>query len=829
MKDSGLSNFVRLAVAVGVAYVAWTFLFPTPPPPPEPEPPAKMPNVTREQAAAVGSPAILAGEPFAKLAPGRPPKPPEIKAVPNAPAAPTEPQSLIALGDDTFALKALLTSRGGSLQQLILTKYDEADRIGRPAIDPETKARRPLFLIPGFTRTNYLFLAESDDYPALVPNLSAAEFAAGAKPKKVAHADRLAVPSYAMLHYPAKDDPLRPLDKDGKIDAEDDKFPLATLAEKDWKVVAVKQPADGPWEVAFETELGAPYHLKLRKTFALDRTDYDFKLKVEIVPLPGRLKGAGKFRYQIVGPVGMPIEGEWYTTVYRTVYFGWLDGTGTPRRDLDDAGNIHYRHGGDAKVKPGRFTYAATGTQFFASALAVDDDVTDADQPWEYVRPTREVPPTTPQEQNRVQQPYEQERQFLFDIGFRAVSKVFDPAAGEDIAHNYAVYNGPMKVRLLGQLTGDKAVPESTVNRYLSKYHLETLTDYHSPTWFGRRLDGLGWTSLIIFTTNLMHWLLGVLHSVLGSWGLSIIGVTVCVRLCLFFPSRRQQTINAHMSAKIAALKPQIDKLNEKYKDDFLAQAQAKRQLFAQAGIRQSAQMGGCLLLLLQMPILMGLYFCLQESTFFRLEPFLWFPNLAAPDMLAWWTESVPMISTPWSRFGALSFLYLGPFFNILPLAAVVLFYVQQKMVMPPPTDDIQAQQQAIMKYMLVFTALFFYKVAAGLCVYFIVGGIWALLERKLVPKPDLTKAHAVANDLPVAETPASAAKTGTVPSADDKPTGFWGRMKLALEEAQRKAEADRQIRNDRPNGNGAAGGPALPPRPSAADRAQERKKKKKK
>ena len=39
MKDSGLSNFVRLALAVGVAYVAWTFLFPTKPPPPEPEPP----------------------------------------------------------------------------------------------------------------------------------------------------------------------------------------------------------------------------------------------------------------------------------------------------------------------------------------------------------------------------------------------------------------------------------------------------------------------------------------------------------------------------------------------------------------------------------------------------------------------------------------------------------------------------------------------------------------------------------------------------------------------------------------------------------------------
>jgi YidC/Oxa1 family membrane protein insertase len=821
MKDSGLSNFVRLAFAMAVVSLVWYLLYPKPPASvDEPEPP-KLPSVTREQAAAVGSPAILAGEPFSKLMPGRPPKPAAVAK----PAAPTEPPTLVALGDDSFALKALLTTRGAGVQQLILTKFREADRVGRPAIEADTKRARPLYLIPGFIRTQYLYLTDENDYPTLSPNLTAEQFAAGTKPGKLANTDRLAAPSYVLLHYPAKDDPVRPLGKDGKTNPEDDKYPLATLAELDWKIVSLKQPGDGPWEVAFETELAAPYHLRLRKTFQLNRTDYDFKLKVEIEPLPARIKGAGKFRYQIAGPVGMPLEGEWYTTSFRTVYFGWLDGTGTPRRELDDAGNIHYRSGGDGIVKPGRFSYAATGTQYFASALAIDDETTDADQPWEYIRPTRQPPVETPVEANKLHQPYEQERYFLFDVNFRAVSRIFDPAVGEPLVHNYAVYNGPLKVRLLKQLTGEKAVPPETVDRYVSRYHLETLTDYHSPTWFGRRLDGIGWSSLIIWTTNLMHGLLGALYSLLGSWGAAIIGVTVCVRLILFVPSRRQQTINAHMSAKIAALKPQIDKINEKYKDDFLAQTKARSDLFRQAGIRQTAQLGGCFLLLLQMPFLMGLYFCLQESIFFRLEPFLWFPNLAAPDMLAWWTESVPLIATPSSRFGALSFLYLGPFFNILPLAAVILFYIQQKMVMPPPTDDIQAQQQAIMKYMLVFTALFFYKVAAGLCVYFIVGGIWALLERRLVPKPDLTKAQAVATAaLNSSETIANA-KSGSAPvpaSTETKPEGFWGRMKAALEEAQRKAEADRQIRNDRPNGT-----PPAPPRPSAGDRAQERKKKK--
>lgn len=817
----GPAPIMRFLVVMAAFTVAWYYLYPKKDPAPEPEEPPKLPAVSREAAAAGASPAILAGKPFDALLPARVAKPAEPpKAV--APASPPEPAAYVALGDDTFTMKVLLTNKGAGVQQLLLRQFNEANRTGTKVFDKEGKAR-PLFLIPGMVRTPFLYIHDESEIHELAPNLTAADFAAGKKPGPGPSTDRLAPASYTLLHYPAKDDPARPLDKDGKLRPEDDRIPLATLGEQTWKVGSVKQPADGPWEVAFETDLAAPYHLRLRKTFTLDRKDYDFKLKVDIVPLPGRLKGAGKFRYQIAGALGMPIEGEWYTQSYRTAYVGWNDGNGTPLREIDDAGNVHYRSGGDAIVNPGRFNFAATGTQYFASALAVDGDVAVADQPWEYVRPTREPAPPTDEDPEKLRQAYEQERYFLFDITVRAVSKVFDPAAGETISHAYAVYNGPLKVRLLRQLSGDAAVPAETVDRYISQYHLDTLTDYHSPTWFGRRLDGIGWSGLIIFTTNLMHSLLGFLHGLVGSWGFAIMLVTVCVRLCLFIPSRRQQTINAHMSAKIAALKPQLDKLQEKYKDDFLGHAQAKKQLFAQAGISQFSQMGGCFLLLLQMPILMGLYFCLQESIFFRLEPFLWFPNLAAPDMTIPWSESIPFFSTPWSRFGSFSFLYLGPYFNVLPLAAVVLFYVQQRLTMPPPTDDIQAQQQAIMKYMLIFTALFFFKVAAGLCVYFIVGGLWAILERRLVPKPDVSKAQAVAAGT-FAEKAAPEPKATATESKDAPPSGFWGRMKAALEEAQKQAEAQRQIRNTPAN----PGGPAQPQRPSAGERAQDRKNKKK-
>src|SRR5262249_34825044 len=142
--------------------------------------------------------------------------------------------------------------------------------------------------------------------------------------------------------------------------------------------------------------------------------------------------------------------------------------------------------------------------------------------------------------------------------------------------------------------------------------------------------------------------------------------------------------------------------------------------------------LGGCLPLLLQMPVFLGLYYALQESIFFRLAPFLYVQNLAAPDMLFRWGDGIPIISSP-SNMGGLG--YLGPYFNLLPVLAVVLMLMQQKMMTPPPTDEQQATQQKMMKFMMIFIGIMFYKVAAGLCIYFTASSLWGLAERKLLPK----------------------------------------------------------------------------------------------
>jgi YidC/Oxa1 family membrane protein insertase len=80
--------------------------------------------------------------------------------------------------------------------------------------------------------------------------------------------------------------------------------------------------------------------------------------------------------------------------------------------------------------------------------------------------------------------------------------------------------------------------------------------------------------------------------------------------------------------------------------------------------------------------------------------------------------------------------LGLGPYLNILPLIVISLWILQQNMFMPEPTNEQAAMQQKIMKYMMIFMGILFYKVPAGLCLYFIVSTLWGIGERKLIPPP---------------------------------------------------------------------------------------------
>ncbi len=682
------------------------------------------------------------------------------------PPPPRQPPTLIELGNDGYNLRVLLNTRGGAVQQVILTKFDAADRLGREVKEKDatgqpTKKGVPLYLIPGGPIYQDKSLRAEYFPPTLKPG-----------PVKPEDQFSLAEPSYNLFHYATPED----------------KYPDPFLGETDWKVVSQEVPQDGEQKIIFEAELGDPYFVKFRKTYTLSPGDYHIGFKLDIERLPGGQKGKGLLRYQISGPHGLPLEGEWFTTTYREALVGWNDRKGTPNRQIEDAASIAIKRGGDLVQKgDNTLKYMAIATQFFASGLAIDDTAEgSAKNPWAYVRATTELPFDKQANPNLAN---------FDDVTVRAASDLLDLEPGKRVTHSYVIYNGPAKVRLLGMMEGNRAVSPALVERYQTNLGLETIRDFHSPTWMGSFVHAIWWSDLVIACTNLMHWLLSTIHSLGLSWALCIFILTIMVRLCLLYPSRKQTQMNLKMVEIHKRLAPQIEELKKKCGDDFNTFNREKMRLLMANGMHPASQLSGCLLLILQMPVMMGLYFCLQESIFFRLEPFLWINNLAAPDMTLWWTEKIPYASTP-EDIG--SFYYLGPYLNVLPLLAVSLMMWQQSKMMPPKTDENAPDPKTMMRVMMIMMAIMFYKVAAGLALYFIVGSLWGMAERRyFVKHPPKDEGGTPAGPLPKVDSP------NGQPSTPEAAPGMLGRLREAmmkrLEEAKRQADEQsrRQIRND--------------------------------
>jgi YidC/Oxa1 family membrane protein insertase len=667
---------------------------------------------------------------------------------------PDEWKKPVTLGAPGSHLTVKLNPRGAGVWQIVLNHFQAADpKTGEPLwLDAEHKVKKPLELVP-------------ED-------------------------ENREIASFLLYHY-----------ADGK--GED--FPFETLGQRVWKRVKPETVNDNEpvQEAVFETEVQG---VKITKKYTLQPRDYHlgFEVKLELADPQAKEK---TFRYQLTGAHGLPIEGQFFTSIYRNALIGQVDDKDNVERKLQDLREIALKAGGDEVTRTSEHAlrYAMVQNQFFASGIAVqtrdqkDKDflgqarpilmqsalrgtVKKSDNPDEVVlegedhkRYTFEY--ATPDDRARFEGPLGKAGEVIIvhrsiiDRSGRSrevIINVLDPdrtaaifhdditvevstpkddkviklKPGEPVVHKYVLYNGPLKVRLLNHLKLDEeaaglppgapAVDPSEVTYYLDDLHLDTLTDYPS-SWFGRAFSTIGLTQLVIWFTNRMHDILWVLYSVVKyvmppvlAYGVSILLLTVLVRASMHPVSRKQ----ARTTMRMQALKPELDKLKEKHKDDKQALQMAQMELYRKHGINP---LGSCWMMFLQMPVFLGLYYALQESIHFRLAPaFGWIKSLTAPDMLIHWGDRIPWISQ-WENYG--SFTYLGPYFNVLPVIAVVLMILQQKYTMPPATDEQTAMQQKWMKYSMVLFGVFFYKVAAGLCLYFIASSLWGFAERKLLPK----------------------------------------------------------------------------------------------
>ncbi|GAB3345350.1 membrane protein insertase YidC [Lysobacter tyrosinilyticus] len=199
-----------------------------------------------------------------------------------------------------------------------------------------------------------------------------------------------------------------------------------------------------------------------------------------------------------------------------------------------------------------------------------------------------------------------------------------------------------------------------------------------------------GWAATL---AGWLFWVLDKLHGLLGNWGWSIVGLVVLLKT-LMYPLSAAQYRSA---AKMRKFQPRMKQLQERYGDDKQKLQMAMMELYKKEKINP---VGGCLPILLQMPVFLCLYWMLSESVELRHAPWIgWITDLTARD----------------------------PYF-ILPAINLVVMFMTQKLT--PPAPGMDPMQQKMMQFMpLVFGVLFAFM-PAGLVLYWITNGGLGLLQQ---------------------------------------------------------------------------------------------------
>lgn len=210
------------------------------------------------------------------------------------------------------------------------------------------------------------------------------------------------------------------------------------------------------------------------------------------------------------------------------------------------------------------------------------------------------------------------------------------------------------------------------------------------------KIMDFGWFGLVskaLLTS--MNWL----HSWLHSYAAAIIVLTICIKLGLW-PLQNKAT---NSMKKMQALQPKMTELREKYQDDPQRMNTELMKLYKDYGVNP---FGGCLPMLVQIPIFFGFYNMLGKAVELRNSSFLWIHDLSMPDTVA----HLPFIGIP---------------LNILPLVMAVTMFWQ--MMISPKSGD--AVQQRVFMFMPLIFVFFCYNFASALALYWTVQNLFSIVQ----------------------------------------------------------------------------------------------------
>jgi YidC/Oxa1 family membrane protein insertase len=633
------------------------------------EPPAAVAEREKSKEQAKEKQAAGAAEPAAAKDEAKPP-------VPRQQVALAEPNELVigSAVDHTprgYRLEVQLDQRGAGVLAVLSSRYEAEFDDQRPAPGQKPRPRhRPLKLLddefnrraPPSLAITLPVLGKPGETPAGAPGADAAAQGKeqGSELDRAARAaginSRGEIPLDGAVWEVVRDEQgraKRPIPAGARTEAEE-----TGLA------------------IVFRTTVGQP-ELVVTKTYRLMKAADSFEVELRFEsPLEERA-----LVYKLLGPHGIPIEGEWYTSTFRDVFVGQI---GTK--------DIVARSASDIAKKPESFQalplkFAGIENQYFAVFVQPNPLPGTPEERWDSETVAMAVPPVPAETQKA-------------NVTVEITSKPILVGPNVPVVHTYRVFAGPKTAEAL------------------TPYSATELAAYHKNQWFG--IPGAQWMATTVITPMLDH----VMHpftariaralgGTRGNYGVAIILLTLTVRL-MMFPIGRKQAMAAK---KMQDLQPYLKEIQEKFKDD---KEQLTRETWALYKKHKVNPLGGCLPALIQLPIFVGLWQALNNSVHLRHASFLWIENLAAPDMLFRMPVTLPL---------------LGDYFNVLPFLVVALMLVQTKLFSPPATTPEMEQQQKMMKIMMIVMAFMFYKVPSGLGIYFITSSLWQIGERLLLPK----------------------------------------------------------------------------------------------
>ena len=253
-------------------------------------------------------------------------------------------------------------------------------------------------------------------------------------------------------------------------------------------------------------------------------------------------------------------------------------------------------------------------------------------------------------------------------------------------------------------------------NFYLGPNHYQTLKSY------GRKYEKIiplgGWL-VGWFTKFVIIPLFNFLHRFISNFGIIILLMTLFIKIVVLPFSYKSYS----SSAKMQAIKPEIDKLNEKYpkEEDALKKQQAMMDIYKRAGINP---MGGCLPMLLQFPILWAMFRFFPASTELRQQSFLWADDLSAYDSIIDFGMRIPLIGDHISLFALL-------------MALSMFFYSKISMQGQMSGNDPNTASMRFMSVYMMPIMMFFIcnSLSSGLSYYYLLSNLITMLETFIIKK----------------------------------------------------------------------------------------------